>query len=449
MYFEEYMATSSLSPLNMDISKGFLPLRWIYVDFNSYFASVEQQERPELRHRPIAVVPVMTDATCAIAASYEAKAFGIKTGTPIFEARKLCPGLICVPARHDVYVDYHHRILEEIDRHLPVDYVGSIDEMACRLMNNEMEPEATLKLACSIKAGLRQRIGEHVRCSIGIAPNRYLAKVATEMQKPDGLVLLQGDTIPEKLFRLKLRDLPGIGANMELRLRRAGIYSMEDLWHLPRDRMRRLWNNVAGERMWYSLRGMELPDEPTQRRTVGHSHVMAPDYRPHPQARLVARRLMVKAASRLRRIGYCASKLTFSARVENGPRWAGEAHCTRAQDNFTFLHLFELLWQQMMADMSREGFTSAQGLVRLKKVSVVLHGLTPEDNPQGELFDSGLFSSAQQREKREKVSRAMDALNRRFGRDTVSLGITPQRVQPFSGTKIAFSRIPDRAEFQE
>src|ERR1700723_838578 len=114
-----------------------LSLRWLYVDFNSYFASVEQQMRPELRGKPIAVVPVETDSTCAIAASYEAKAFGVKTGTMIYAAKKMCPGLICVMAGHEHYVEFHERILDEIDHLIPVTAVCSIDEMACSLMNNE------------------------------------------------------------------------------------------------------------------------------------------------------------------------------------------------------------------------------------------------------------------------------------------------------------------------
>src|ERR1700687_2040767 len=97
-----------------------LSLRWLYVDFNSYFASVEQQLRRELRGKAVAVVAVETDSTSAIAASYEAKAFGIKTGTPIHEARRLCPDLICVLARHERYVEFHHRLIGEIERHIPV-----------------------------------------------------------------------------------------------------------------------------------------------------------------------------------------------------------------------------------------------------------------------------------------------------------------------------------------
>ena len=134
----------------MDKSSHFSPpngLRWLYVDFNSYFASVEQQMNPALRGKPVAVVPVETDSTCAIAASYEAKAYGVKTGTPIYEARKMCPGLICVLGRHQHYVAYHDRLVKEVDRHIQVTAVCSIDEMACRLMKNEYAPVRAIEIA--------------------------------------------------------------------------------------------------------------------------------------------------------------------------------------------------------------------------------------------------------------------------------------------------------------
>src|SRR5271168_1308237 len=110
-----------------------MALRALFVDFNSYFSSVEQQEQPHLRGRPVAVVPVMTDSTCCIAASYEAKRFGIKTGTNVGEARKRCPGLVVVEARPSLYVEYHHRLIAVVDACVPVTQVRSIDEMSCTL----------------------------------------------------------------------------------------------------------------------------------------------------------------------------------------------------------------------------------------------------------------------------------------------------------------------------
>lgn len=420
------------------------PLKWLYVDFNSYFASVEQQEQPRLRGKPVAVVPVETDSTCAIAASYEAKAFGIKTGTPIWEAKKLCRTLVCVLARHELYVDYHHRAIAEINRHIPVSDVCSIDEMAVRLLSNEAQPEAARAIALSIKAGLRDSLGPWVRCSIGIAPNRYLAKVATDLEKPDGLVILMPDEIERRLIAdLKPRDLPGIGRAMERRLWLKGVYTMADIMALDRRRMRSLWGSIWGERMWYQLRGHDLPEPETQRRSIGHSHVLGPALRPPTQAINVARRLTMKAAARLRRMGYTARLFGFSARLEDGRRVRGELRCPPSQDSPTFLAMMLHIWDAVVPH--------ERGIL-IKKISVVLLGLEPESGAQLSLF-------ADQAPRAEvaippppralRLSRALDRLNRRFGRDTVLIGMLPSAGRGFSGTKIAFTRIPDREEFLE
>ena len=121
-------------------------LNWLFVDMNSYFASVEQDTRPELRGRPVAIVPMMADTTCCLAASYEAKAFGVKTGTIVADAKRLCPGLVLVEARHELYVQYHHRIVEAVESCLPVTAVLSVDEMACRLMGRERPLLAAMEL---------------------------------------------------------------------------------------------------------------------------------------------------------------------------------------------------------------------------------------------------------------------------------------------------------------
>ena len=126
-------------------------LRWLVLDLNSFFASCEQQENPALRGKPIIIVPTMAETTCAIAASYPAKAFGIKTGTLVHEARRLCPDVKLVQARHKLYVEYHHRILTAIDKHIPVEEVMSIDEVACRLDRKQQDPAVAQKLAQNIK----------------------------------------------------------------------------------------------------------------------------------------------------------------------------------------------------------------------------------------------------------------------------------------------------------
>ena len=304
-------------------------LRWLFFDLNSYFASVEQQDNPDLRSKPIAVVPSMTDATCVIAASYEAKAYGIKTGTKIYDAKKMCPGLICVAARHDVYVAYHERIFDEVERYLPVEKRCSIDEGACRLMNNEHDPHQAVAIAKQIKQGLADNVGPAIRCSIGIAQNMFLAKVASDMQKPDGLVVLPPNDYKDRLFAMELCDFCGIGANMQRRLNRAGIHTVAQLWHADPKHVRKIWGGVAGEVFWYRLHGHDIADKPTQKRVVGHSRVLDPALRQSDKAYLIAKQLTIKACTRLRRYNLYARRFSVSVRTLShkggrGLKWADE-----------------------------------------------------------------------------------------------------------------------------
>lgn len=134
--FQKTIITQHLIPCKPSQSNASILLlskTGVYIDINSYFVTIEQQLNPDLRDKPVVVVPLLSDSTCAIAASHEAKLLGIKTGTKIYEAKKLCPELICLEARHRIYVEYHDKIFQEIDLHLKVDHIFSIDEGACRL----------------------------------------------------------------------------------------------------------------------------------------------------------------------------------------------------------------------------------------------------------------------------------------------------------------------------
>ncbi len=166
-------------------------LKWLYLDFNSYFATIEQQVNPGLRNIPIAIVPSITDYTCAIAASYEAKRLGIKTGTIIHEAKKMCPELVCVQADHEKYIYYHHKLIQEINQYVPVEQVCSIDEVACKLLGKERNPKTIVYKAISIKKGIKKNVGDYISCSIGISSNKFLAKTASNLQKPNGLKIIR------------------------------------------------------------------------------------------------------------------------------------------------------------------------------------------------------------------------------------------------------------------
>ena len=422
------------------------PLRWLFLDLNSYFASVEQQLQPALRGRPVIVAPVDSDTTVAIAASVEAKRFGISTGTPVWEAKRRCREVIVTPARHDRYVEFHDAIVAEIWRHIPVTRVCSIDEVACRLLDNENSADDAVALARRIKAGIRAAVGERLTSSVGIAPNRLLAKLASDMQKPDGLVVLTADQLPDRLFTLKLRDIAGIGANMEKRLARDGILDIRQLCERrPRD-AGNAWGGTNGDRLWYLLHGVDLPEKPTQSRTIGHSHVLSPRHRGAASARLTARRLALKAASRLRRKSHRARLLVLHGRFEDDKSvWRASAKLPATQDSFVILDALDRLFPRLLA----EG-RGRRGGLQLRMIGVTLCEIEPVTGEQESLF--GLLDPDDPfaRETRGlALSRAMDRINERFGRNAVSVGPLGGGRIDHVGTKIAFGRIPEASEFHE
>lgn len=406
-------------------------LRVLYIDMNSYFASVEQQHCPELRGRPVAVVPVEADTTSCIAASSEAKAFGVRTGTKVGDAKRMCPGLALVRARPDLYIRTHHEVLAAIDTVLPVHAVHSIDECACRLVPAERNAPAATALAQRIKRAIRTRVGDCLTCSVGVAANRFLAKVAADMQKPDGLTILDDADIPARLLPLPLTDLPGIGPRMYARLERAGVRTMADLYALPEEGLRRAWGSVVGAQWYYLLRGLpvhDVYDTAGARRTIGHSHVLGPDSRDEARARQVGVRLLAKVGQRARHLGYVGEHLTLSLRYltpREGPlppgRWHARAPLGGANDTGALLTAFAELWGQRPPG-------------RLLQIGVTLHDLTRCDGGTPSLFEG--------RRRDGRLADAIDAINRRYGSDIV-YPAAMHEARKSAPRRIAFGSIPD------
>jgi len=418
-------------------------LNWLFVDLNSYFASVEQEVRPELRGRPVGIVPMMADTTCCIAASYEAKAFGVKTGTIVADAKRMCPGLVLVEARHEIYVDYHHRIVEAVESCLPVTAVMSIDEMACRLMGRERPLLAALELGRKVKARILERVGPMMRSSVGLATNRYLAKVASDMEKPDGLVALPLDILPEALRQLSLRALPGIGARTETRLNEKGIRTTEELLALNCEQAGELWGSVWGERLWHWLQGEDFDMAETEHlKSISHSHVLAPDMRTAEKAWAVAHKLLHKAAMRLRAGGLWASSIGLAVgfAVPRGQKapvsrfgvptrgWRQELRLSECRDNQTLIAALSRLWAARPAgpEFDEPYF-----------IGVQLNGLVPD-----RLHSLNLFDAMDGEQSRTRLLAAMDELNQKYGMSTLAPAtmLTAFKAAP---TRIAFHSIPD------
>jgi DNA polymerase-4 len=413
------------------------PLRWLYLDLNSYFASVEQQLDPALRGKPVAVGPGRMDSGTIIAASYEAKAFGVKTGMRVGEAKRLCPGLVFAGGDHSRYAEFHEQILAEVWRHIPVTAVCSIDEVACRLLDNENGRTEAEALARRIKAGIRANVGDCLTSSVGIAPSRLLAKIAADMQKPDGLTVLEAKDLPHALLPLSLRDIPGIGAKMEARLAARGIRTMEQLLAQDPTSAGSAWGSVVGTRLWYALHGADLPGRPQQSRSIGHSHVLAPQSRDLETVRQTARRLLLKAGSRLRRAECVARHVTLHARFESKRQWSATKRIAPTDDSFPLLDALAALWPQLERELA-----NGPNRERVRTIGVSLDDIQPAAGTQLSLFDRPTRPTLE-------IARAMDTINSRFGRNAVTLGPILRGRAAAVGTRIAFGRIPSRAEFNE
>ena len=397
-----------------------MALRCLFLDMNSFFASVEQQCNPELRGRPIAVVPVMSDTTSCIAASYEAKAFGIRTGTNVGEAKIRCPQIQLVTGEHDKYREYHELIVQAVGRVLPVDKVLSVDEMVCRLYSNEQDPEVALSLGRAIKESIYQNAGDCLRCSVGVGPNTFIAKMAAELKKPDGLVAIDADELPGRLLSLTLLDFPGINRRMLRRFQTHGVYRVEQMYTLSKIEMRSVFGGVMGERWWLLIHGAEVADLPTERKTVGHSYVMPPEMRTFAGASIIARRLLEKAAERLRRLGFHARTMDIYVTSYDHDFWKTHIRFDASQDLWT---LMNLLISKFDCPVRRP-----------VKVAITLGDLIADD-----AVTPSLFSEERQR---HIATRTVDTINEKFGRGTIwPASLTGVRLH--AGDKIAFSKVSD------
>ncbi|MEP6343402.1 MAG: type VI secretion protein ImpB [Maricaulaceae bacterium] len=407
----------------------------LYIDFDAFFANVERQLDASLRGRPVGITALSSEYSALITRCYAAKAAGIKRGMRAMDARDICPNIAILEARPDVYVDIHNQILDEVNRHVPITKVWSIDEVECRLIGSERRNAQDI--AKRIRAGLARRIGPFITPSIGLGPNQFLAKVAAEMEKPNGLTILHPDILPGPLLELRLTDLPGISSNMESRLHAAGIMSVFDLWNIGAKHARKIWNNVEGERLWAQLHGQRTERPPTQKRMFGHSRVLSGEFKDPRRAIDCLHLLTVKAAFRLRRAGFLAGALSISIRTNEAPRWHGERRFAPVADDFTFV--------RHMRDLYKEGLNTLGQPHRLKSTSVMLHGLIQSQDLAYDMFETAELSSKQ--ETYDTLMQVIDGLNMKHGQALVHVGTRAKLPGGYAGAKIAFGRVPDKEDF--
>ena len=290
-----------------------------------------------------------------------------------------------------------------------------------------MEPDAARALAQTIKRAIAEKMGPILTCSVGVAPNRFLSKTASDMQKPNGLVVILPSDLPHCLHRLELRDLVGIGPRMEARLRAHSIETVEHLCAASRELLHGIWGSVEGGLFHDSLHGLPTFARAGERRTLGHSHILPPALRSERGARSVLHRLAQKAAMRLRSYGCVTSRMSVFVRHAGGRAdWGDEIRFNPTQDTLELLHTLEMLWTRRCPRPEAAPFAVGINLLELHE----------ETNSVPPLFDRDGG------QRRRALLAAVDRLNIENGKNTVYFAGAHGAVE-YAPTRIAFNRIPD------
>ncbi len=388
----------------------------LYVDLNSCFATTEQQARPRLRNKPVAIVNRVAEHATIIAASIEAKALGIKVGMRIEEAKSLVPEIIFAETEPSKYIYVHEKLKDILKSYSPKVVMKSIDEGLVDLSeaSEETRNKTPKELGTEIKERLRAEVGSYMKCNVGFSSNRFLAKLAGELHKPDGLDCITEDNIHEVFAHLKLTDLPGINKKTEKRLRTYGILTPLQLLDAKEETLRvQVLGSIEGTKWYFRLRGVEVDEREDKTKSIGRQFVLPPNSKPEDIKMRIAH-LAEDVGFRLRSQDLYARGIYV---------WVGfnmNEHHFVAHKNFlkneTFNTDAEIMeyTRNLYAEIIEENRGKSENP---RIIGVSLYKLEDEETKQ-------LSFEHERIEKNEKVAKVIDEINQRFGSRTVHSAYT-------------------------
>lgn len=383
-----------------------VPSRIMHIDLNSCFATIEQQANPFLRGKPIAVAAFVSPGGCILAASIEAKKLGIKTGMRVRDGKNLFPKLIVLPPDPDKYRDVHIKLKRLISDYTNDFVPKSIDEFVLNLEGYPAIKIQSLKaVGQEIKNRIKSEIGSWLTVSIGMAPNRYLAKIAAGLRKPDGLEEINKDNFQKVYESLKLTDLTGIKNRNAARLNRMGIYSVLDFYEAPIWRLRAAFHSITGLYWHTRLSGYEIDDVAYGRRSFGNSVAIGKNLSKIDELLPILARLTEKACSRLRRAGYKAGGIHLALTFKNGDWWHEGRKVGRAL--FDSRDVFKAAFRLLLFSPSAQ--TDAPYVLN---IAVSCFGLSRDSSLQLEMFADV--------SKKHDLVVAGDEINKRWGDFTLA-----------------------------
>jgi DNA polymerase-4 len=368
----------------------------LHIDMDAFFISVEQRDNPSLRRKPAAVCGSLSRSVVT-SATYEARPYGIRAGMSIQEAKRRCPQLILVEGNHSKYTETAARIFSILKKYSPLVEVASIDEAYLDITQSLLLFQSPLLIAQSIKDQILAK--EQLTCSIGVAPNKLLAKLGSRLKKPDGLVVIGKEEVEEVLRDLPVSQLNGIGPKLGETLNSIGIFTCGQLGKFPVSVLAKRFG-VIGERLHEMGLGLDdspvIPfDEEEDAKSISHSVTLEEDTSDPNRVRKVLLQLSEKVSRRMRREGFYGKRVAITVRYS---------------DFFTFSKQKTFSkWMNSGNDIFQQAFEIFESIPHPKPIRLLGVGvsLLKKEGCQLNLFEK--------RGKKDNLLQAMDRVNERFG----------------------------------
>lgn len=397
----------------------------MHIDLNSCFAIIEQQANPLIRHKPVAVVAYEKPYGMVLASSYEAKALGIKLGVNVREARKICPEVVVMMPDPDKYFDAHRRFKEVLLCYTSEVVPKSVDEFVVDFRGSPAVRlgQSLTEIGYQIKNDIKQSLGEYVTVNVGIGPNRFLAKLAAGLHKPDGLDLVNADNLLNTYDQCTLLDLPGINIRYQARLNAAGIYTPRQFFAADIHTLhKRVFKSVVGIHWHYRLRGHEMDARDFGRKSFGQQYALEHKTTQRGELSQLFMKLCEKAGRRMRKSGYCGRGVQIWLRFDDHTHWS---QSKKLRDPlYSTLEIYTAITQ--LLEMARIH-------TRVTGIGVAVFNLSSVNPEQLGLFaNTDLDARA--------LARAADIVNDRYGEFT----LVPARMANMQHTilkRVAFGNI--------
>lgn len=396
----------------------------MHIDLNSCFATVEQQSRPLLRGRPIAVVNRRTENTAIITASYEAKKHGVKVGMRFKEAKLLVPDIIAVETDPPKYRFVYHKMMDMMKEYSPHVVMKSIDEgvIDFKHATGTMQARDLRDIGMEIKQRMKDEIGEAMRCNVGIGTNRFLAKTAAGLHKPDGLDVITHENLRTTFATMQLTDLTGIAKHNEHRLNAVGIETPLQFLDASAEILRKMvFKSVCGDEWHQRLRGYEVDDRVFDLKTVGRQYVLESGSLSSEKILQRLHHLSESVGAKLRSQNKVARGVFVYAKTYEREYWHARRMCE-----------MPFFSNQAIYALASQLFAGAPGHIR--EIGVSCYELSDDIDPQLSLFGDKIATEKQ-------LVKVIDELNGRYGdrtihvADTLGTGMYVKQKIPFGSTR--------------